>query len=156
MKFHCEECGDLDYVVVDGYEYGDRALEGVGFEIRKDNSGKLSIKISDEDADYFSQFNAEHFYNMILELVSKHGMVNCPDCGEEIEIEHTVPQAEPVRISMTNIGGILGKLISESSTSKSTFNDLSGSPSDDDDDSDDESSSCDGGDSGGGGASEDL
>jgi hypothetical protein len=34
MKITCENCGEVDHVLMDGYNVGDRLLEGVMFEIR--------------------------------------------------------------------------------------------------------------------------
>ncbi len=31
MKLFCEDCGELDYILLDGYTIGDRVLEGVMF-----------------------------------------------------------------------------------------------------------------------------
>ena len=56
---------------VNGYEYGDRLLEDVMFEITIQDSGELSIKVEDSAKDYFSQFNEEHWYSTILESIEQ-------------------------------------------------------------------------------------
>ncbi len=57
--------------VVDGYQYGDKLLEGVMFELTIEDTGLLSIKVEDSAKDYFSQFNEKHWYDTILESVEK-------------------------------------------------------------------------------------
>lgn len=53
MKFVCEQCGEVDHVLMDGYGVGDRLLEGVMFKItiKKEN---LIAHVQDEDKSYFT------------------------------------------------------------------------------------------------------
>lgn len=56
-------------ITVNGYEYGDRLLEDVLFNIEIDNDGYLSIQVQDSDKDYFSELNEEHWYKLIIESI---------------------------------------------------------------------------------------
>ena len=152
QKFHCEECGDLDFVHADGYLHSDRSrqkserrllghqmLEDVMFEICKDDAGVLQIKVEDDAADYFSQFNAQHFYNMILESVNHDRIASCPKCGEDVEIgEHRLPRQE-VEVDLMESSSLLDLISDDESPIAS-----------------DEDSSCKEGDSGGGGAADEV
>lgn len=46
MKFHCEDCGYMDKILVDGYDFGDRLLEGVMFWIICGEDGSVSSQIT--------------------------------------------------------------------------------------------------------------
>lgn len=39
MELKCDTCGVIDHIIVDGYCFGDRLLEGVEFMV-KDKNGK--------------------------------------------------------------------------------------------------------------------
>jgi hypothetical protein len=43
----------LKTIKVNGYDYGDRLLDGVMFNVSVNDKGKLEIKVIDEDADFF-------------------------------------------------------------------------------------------------------
>jgi len=54
MELKCDNCGAIDHVLVDGYAFGDRLLEGVMFEV-VDNNGKPNVnRVTPECQDYFS------------------------------------------------------------------------------------------------------
>ena len=79
-NFKCHNCGDIDYVLLDGYSVGDRLLEGVMFEIRRDGQG-YKINVSAEDANYFSDLNEQKWLAKILKYASSTDYVTCPKCS---------------------------------------------------------------------------
>lgn len=66
--------------LIDGYHIADRLLEGVMFHVHFEDDKILSVKIDEEDADYFSQFNEK----MFLERVSKYALNIIT--GDEVDV----------------------------------------------------------------------
>ena len=66
----------LKTIKVNGYDYGDRLLDGVMFNVSVNDKGKLEIKVIDEDADFFSDFNEKKWYNTILDDINENGEDN--------------------------------------------------------------------------------
>lgn len=99
MMFHCNNpdpdfpgCGaEFDRFTVDGYDVGDRMLEGVRFWAWKEGvenpaDGTVEecwmVEIHEDDADYFFQFNKNLWYNRIRESVEEMDFAQCPMCKE--------------------------------------------------------------------------
>lgn len=86
MKFDCQNCGDVDAVLINGYSFAERLLEGVMFKVfYKD--GELIAEVMPEDADFFSDFNEIRWLDKCLKKVnSMEGDVggSCPCCKEDI------------------------------------------------------------------------
>ena len=84
MILGCEDCGEnLPHVEVDGYAVGDRLLEGVIFHFFPNRS----VKVRDEDADYFKNLNKSLWLKKIQEHVLDGGETLCPLCKEEAYVE---------------------------------------------------------------------
>lgn len=82
--FKCDKCGDLDYVLMDGYPFGDRLLEGVMFEVRVDAKGKFSVKIDKDSAAYFSDLNQAKWLKAAKEYAKKNDIWTCPKCSDDV------------------------------------------------------------------------
>jgi hypothetical protein len=84
MELGCEDCGNLPYVEVDGYCVGDRLLEGVIFRFYPNRS----VKVRDEDADYFDGLNKQLWLKRIQEyVVDGADDTICPKCKKEAYVE---------------------------------------------------------------------
>jgi hypothetical protein len=147
MKFDCGNCGQIDHVIIDGYNYGDRLLEGVTFEVRRDDDGKFHSQVEEFSREYFSQFNQERYLNMINEGMEHEEFAICPTCGEEVVINK-------IEIKMSSFAEILGTM-AHTSVAEDVGDFTSGNDQPAEEEKE-ESTSTEGGDSGGGGASEDL
>lgn len=66
--------------LVDGYSVADRLLEGVMFHVHFQDGKILSVKVDEEDVNYFSQFNQE----MFLEKVQKYALRTIQ--GDEVDV----------------------------------------------------------------------
>lgn len=88
--FKCEDCGDIEFTTIDGHRFSDRLLEGVTFEIRESPSPtkqiKYTIKVIDEDKDYFEQFNEKMWLENASEYVHGIDLVTCPKCRGDVII----------------------------------------------------------------------
>ena len=79
----------LEYGLFDGYSVGDRLLEGVNFRVSFDNQNKTNVIINPESADYFSQFNAELWYEQVRDHIDNTGdILECPHCGWDAYIDN--------------------------------------------------------------------
>jgi hypothetical protein len=84
MILGCEDCGeDLPYVEIDGYAVGDRLLEGVVFHFFPNRS----VKVRDEDAEYFDGLNNRKWLKRIQEFVLETGGGICPTCKKDAYVE---------------------------------------------------------------------
>lgn len=87
QSWQCPDCGEQEYVLFDGYPIGDRMLEGVMFEVRKNDDGTLDVRISPDCADYFSQLNEAKWLREIKEALESGNFddeLSCPRCGSDI------------------------------------------------------------------------
>ena len=89
MKFKCENCGDVDYVLLDGYRAGDRLLEGVMFEIKVKHEKYQDILAVDvQDKEYMKGLNRKKWEILVLEDaledIKNNGCCSmiCPKCNE--------------------------------------------------------------------------
>ncbi len=86
--FYCELCNkNLDFVLLDGYNVGDRLLEGVLFKIfqKKDGSYKVELYNKDDQA-YCKNLNMRKWLKEIKEFASETDIATCPNCGWDIII----------------------------------------------------------------------
>lgn len=88
QAFSCDKCGPLDYILFDGYPFGDRMLEGVMFRFYPDDK----VQIDDDNA-YWQSLNTKAW----LEVAKKCGLQvdigSCPKCGTDVDgPDATVPQ----------------------------------------------------------------
>lgn len=111
--FKCETCGDVEFVVVDGYGFGERLLEGVGFEIRWNEAGTgYTAKVEASSAEYFSQFNEAKWLKEAAEFTEHEEFAACGKCGNEIEMPelHKRPEAKPLVVGLSSFKDVLGQL----------------------------------------------
>lgn len=153
MKFNCGNCGQIDCVIVDGYGHGDRLLEGVTFEVRRDDDGKYHAQVEEFSRDYFARFNQQPYLGKIEAGMDNEEFAICPRCGEEVLINKIEPRSvlslvEDIVTAIGCVGTAVAAVVED--VGDETFHDL------DEKEEQRESSSTEGGDSGGGGASEDL
>ena len=114
MNFICENCGQIQEALMDGYFFGDRLMEDVMFVVTLDDSHKATVRISEKDADYFKQFNAEEWYKQGREFAEENDFFTCPKCQgecwpEDMDVDNS-PAVPLKQIPMMGAGG-LKKLI---------------------------------------------
>lgn len=56
-KFRTEDKDEVEYVCVNGYDFGDRVLEGVLFKIVIENNKFKTVDVVSDTKEYFSQLN---------------------------------------------------------------------------------------------------
>jgi hypothetical protein len=83
VTFRCDDCGDIDHVLMDGYGFGDRLLEGVMFEVRVGKKG-LQVRVQDDCSDYFSGLNKKKWLKEAAEYAKDNDVATCPHCGGDV------------------------------------------------------------------------
>jgi len=86
MELKCDSCGAIDHVLVDGYAFGDRLLEGVMFEVI-DKNGKPKVnRVAPECQDYFSDLNQEKWAMICEDYCEQLDIAQCPKCGDDVVV----------------------------------------------------------------------
>jgi hypothetical protein len=85
-KFYCDKCGEIDHVLMDGYAFGDRLLEGVMFEVRVGKKG-LDVKVADDCEEYFSGLNTKKWLKAAKEHAQENDIATCPRCQEDVDAQ---------------------------------------------------------------------
>ncbi len=96
-KFMCNEadkegnnipgtgCGEIDYVLFDGYSFGDRILEGVMFKAYYEDNELKVDPVDDWDKDtYLKGLNKEHWMKLALSHAKDLDIAQCPKCGNDV------------------------------------------------------------------------
>jgi hypothetical protein len=84
-RMKCDRCGALDYVLIDGYDFGDTLLEGVMFQIRVASNGKLSASIDPDHTDYFKTLNQRKWLTEAKRYAAKEcDVAQCPKCKKDV------------------------------------------------------------------------
>jgi len=91
MKLFCDKCGYIDVAHHDGYGFGDRALEGVMFEVKVEGTKLVTSEVESSSRDYFSDLNRDKWIkaaNKSLEdVLDEAGEgLTCPAEGNDVII----------------------------------------------------------------------
>jgi len=85
--FKCTGCGkEVDHLMVNGYGFGDRTLEGVMFTVKKDENGKIFCSDYPKDR-YTKGLNMEHWVKRCNDYCDGLDIGTCPECGYDVDIE---------------------------------------------------------------------
>ena len=121
LKFHCEQCGELETVEFDGYAFGDRELEGVFFIA--DKSGKVTVR--DDSKDYMKK--RKHWLkeakDYIKDVAAQGDSETCPKCRGDCTVSdddaEQKPRPAPLVIPMTKFPPLEERLAEKINSSKS-------------------------------------
>ena len=86
-KFYCMECERMvDEVLIDGYIFGDRLLEGVMFRVIDVDGVPKCIGVTSECEPYFSQLNTVMWLDRCEEFCKNYDFGECPKCSDDVII----------------------------------------------------------------------
>jgi hypothetical protein len=90
MKIICENCGEIEHGLYDGYGVAERLLEGVKFEVRIKKSKfkeEIVAKVQDQDKEYFKSngISMSKWEKEVADCV-KDEEVTCPHCKDDAYI----------------------------------------------------------------------
>ncbi len=85
-------CGVIDHVLFEGYDFGDRLLEGVKFKARIDSDGHLTVEAADPEDDYWKGLNMSHWIGQALDFVRDLDVAECPKCMHEVDAQPREPR----------------------------------------------------------------
>ena len=71
-QFECDFCGPVKSVIVDGYPFGDRLLEGVDFVVSMDEKGKITAKTHKSSKGYMEDLNEEKWLKECVKYVKEN------------------------------------------------------------------------------------
>lgn len=102
MELKCDKCGKIDHVLVDGYTFGDRILEGVMFEVRDKNGKPDAIGVTKECLDYFNDLNTKKWLKACQGYCEDLDIAQCPKCGYDVPVwgaNKPLPTARVIRMT---------------------------------------------------------
>jgi len=86
MELECESCGKIDHVLVDGYPFGDRLLEGVMFMVKDQDGIPTALGVTAEAVEYFSDLNQSKWLRACEEFCERLDFAQCPKCGGDVDV----------------------------------------------------------------------
>lgn len=97
-NFQCPECDHVfDTFQVDGYPVGDRVLEGVMFNVQKQDDGTWTAKVAEPDNSYVRGLNIPMWNQAVAEYVrdaADDEIAECPNPECDYGI---VPETDEVK-----------------------------------------------------------
>ena len=87
MKFDCEKCGKIDVELIDGYHIADRLLEGVMFEVRRNEDGTCIVNVVKKHAAYFNDLNTVKWLGEAKAYAERNwhdDIFTCPRCKRDV------------------------------------------------------------------------
>jgi len=86
-KFYCDQCKEkLNIVLVDGYGFGDRLLEGVDFIVENVDNKPVVLNVDADSIPYFEQLNKEYWFEVCGEYCEGLDIATCPACGYDVVV----------------------------------------------------------------------
>lgn len=101
--FVCDRCGKIRYILVDGYPFGDRQLDGVIFRVNN-NNGKPRVAGVVRGKEYFETLNKRLWYKACEDHCRDLDVANCPKCGLEVDV-WAAGKKRPDPVFVTGISG---------------------------------------------------
>jgi hypothetical protein len=112
LKFKCDKHGELEYVLIDGYSFGDTLLEGVMFEIRI-FKGKMKAKVESGAEEYMENLNERKWIKAAEASAIEEEEFLCPKCGGHIySVKNPLfeegPSGPVVSVKMSSLADVFG------------------------------------------------
>ena len=111
MELICEECGHKGSMLVDGYAFGDRLLEGVMFKITL-KGRKVTAENLPEDEGYMAGLNKKLWLKAAVEFALDGDDGECPKCGDNMMGITGLPEkpvVQPRAVKITSFEDIIGR-----------------------------------------------
>lgn len=92
LKFACDNCGEIEYVVIDGYSFSERTLEGVPFRVYA-SATKAGVKFRVEpdgmtwDDEYLRTLNRKHWEKEAVLHCTDNDVAECPRCKLDVDAQ---------------------------------------------------------------------
>lgn len=113
MKLKCVQCGDILEALTNGYNFGDRLMEGVMFVIKVKGKKLYSDGVDKTSSSYFEDFNkkkwlktAGDYVNRLLKRGSLDVLV-CANDGEEVNVcndDDTLYTGAVIKVPLKMVG----------------------------------------------------
>jgi len=86
MKLTCPTCGEIPFVTVDGYWFGDRLLEGVLFKVEDKDGKPHALGVTRQSRAYFEDLNEAKWLKACEDFCLNEDVAYCPNCEDEVSI----------------------------------------------------------------------
>jgi hypothetical protein len=105
-KLFCETCNEeQDTVFVDGYDFGDKLMEGVKFKVKFIDGKAKCIGVEEDSEPYMKQFDWEHWKKRCEEFAQDYDVFICVKCGDDVYDEDQLADDEPkqgIKVELVN------------------------------------------------------
>lgn len=112
-EFFCEECNkQIDYVLIHGYDFGDRMMEDVYFKVRSVDGKPECFGVTEDSEPYMVQFNWKYWKKRCEQHCETYDIGTCPECQDDVIIEDNETaesRPEPISINLTSAKDILNQ-----------------------------------------------
>ena len=82
----CDKCGELDHVLVHGYDFGDRLLEDVWFKVKDEGGHPKAMGVTPECQEYFDDLNTGKWLGACEAFCEHLDLATCPKCRGEVVV----------------------------------------------------------------------
>lgn len=83
-KLKCDDCGELDHVLFDGYAFGDRMLEGVMFQARLEGEEDFVVVFAPGNEHYTKKLNTDYWLAAAKVHAAELDIAVCPKCNDDV------------------------------------------------------------------------
>lgn len=112
MALKCDNCGEITHVLVDGYLFGDRQLEGVMFIVMDIEGEPCCSGVKKEYDSYFMTLNRQYWIDACTDFCRELDIAECPICGEDVAVwgEEGAFHSEPVMGMVVSIDNVISTI----------------------------------------------
>ena len=89
-------CGEVPYILMNGYCFGERVMEDVMFRVEIKND-EIVVSVKDEwperegdpweKCSYLFTLNKDYWMQQALEYAQDNDIATCPKCGQDIDAQ---------------------------------------------------------------------
>lgn len=85
--FNCDNCGEIECVLFNGYCVAERLLEDIMFEVRRLPEKIYIANVAKTSEKFFDNFNQEKWLKRIAEFAEGYDIATCPKCRGDVDLE---------------------------------------------------------------------
>lgn len=83
----CDNKCNIDFIYVNGYDFGDRIMEGVKFKVRVVNGKPECFGMDPDSEPYMVQFDWKYWKQKCEDYCDDIDIAQCPQCKQDILVE---------------------------------------------------------------------
>lgn len=106
FDWNCSNCGKVDKIVIDGYDFSERVLEGIEVTIHADGR----VEWPEDESGYMKTLNMEHWTKEALDCVKDMDVLPCHKCRDAEGIQVNLPPTKSISIKLSSAEDVLNTL----------------------------------------------